>query len=439
MQQRGPWGLGDRRHVVTADDIISAKKYVDELNRTHAVAQFGVENNITPQPTPELTDMVHRSSRNPKVPCSEIGICRGRYAHCWTAVCDLHAYMQKKLIASFKELLISGDCLLAFLGWKPGLSYRYLFLRLVGFQVLRPRFGILVTCTKEGNAHLGGIPQRQGKIRLPSDMTSRLNEPLFREVLPSECYLTVNAANMLTSEHSRRLAGLMIDLSSKEHVAWRVAVLNHRPLNLNGFDISDSPIKSEFPLWPVTDSMSTEVEIDVDDLPDCLAVDPLSVIKHVGRERDEPESEHSDDDLMGEFQLKDDDHCDDISREIAKQVSAAQSKERRKAQKRTKQARQPRHFTIKHNCVWVGDEKKPSGRIGALLHWDPPSLSVRCLKHDDCCITGDVYSENLLGLWISQADDWDTAEEHKAQCPDGLRPRLSRRQPNASSSTTIPH
>ena len=88
----------------------------------------------------------------------------------------------------------------------------------------------------------------------------------------------------------------------------------------------------------------------------------------------------------------------------------------------------PEAYQVRKGAIYLKDAARPIGRESAMLHWCPPSASMRCLHpdHRQCSLTADCTGDAVEALrnWVAHANDFPDAAAHRAAAPDCVRGEL---------------
>ena len=87
----------------------------------------------------------------------------------------------------------------------------------------------------------------------------------------------------------------------------------------------------------------------------------------------------------------------------------------------------PDAIMVQGAAIYNAGAARPIGRQSFMVHWYPPSASMRCLHpdHHGCALTADLTEDAIAALrnWVAHANDFPDADSHRSAAPDGVRER----------------
>ena len=405
-QQSLPWRAGDADFPLSPADLLATDQHRSIIGNCSMIPS-----------NPELAKQIHAAvAALPKtVPCWRQGFCVDAMAFRKGRVIDAHRSLQRVFLEDMGvELCRSGDALIYFRG-RPkeplpatALGARYLeVFAFITSQCLRPQRSTLLFLRAPSRDLLhqacpqGRVHHTKGDA-LPPEL----------EIVSAGSWPVSASADSWSFRISTGFAYDLVKLTTDYQASWEASLLNYTHNSPNVLAVKSCRQRyhlfgPEFANLPGADPLDCAEWPDLCDDEEALAMDRdfAAAFEHLG--------------------------CEGGSGEPGEGPAPPPARPPPGVVLPPRPARvvlprlHPDAIQVRGNAVFLTGAPRPIGRMSAMVHWYPPSASMRCLhpNHKNCSLTADCTDDAIAALrnWVAQAHDFLDAPAHKAAAPDCVR------------------
>ena len=372
--RRTPWRLGDGEFPITPAELLAAEPDVSILGNCSMVMS-----------SPELASKIDAAVAALKqpIPCWRQGFCHSARPCALSRIIDAHRALQMVFLHDFgADTCRSGDALVYLRGMPsarpmPPRPQVLEIFALITSQSLRPQRSILLLLTAApSDRRVDGdrVHRMEGDRRgvtLPSELRI-IPDGAPGEGAPTSGALGAAAWNFIISS---KLAVRLLAFTQESRIAWEVALLNYSHRSPNNLSLSGVRQRANL-LGP-----------DFFNLPERSAdEDPLDFAEWAELINDD-EALAEDRDFAAVF--------DEFAQPPPipgghgtghrAQPPGPPPRILPPAPPRVElEPLEPGAIRVEGSRIYLRDERAPIGRKSAMVHWFPPSLSMKCLRHDRC-------------------------------------------------------